>query len=53
MGIMHLGLNAAEKEAATTEQSVIPCVLLCHIQTCMASLSSVVSAASLAVSHSL
>ena len=30
---MHLGLNTAEKEAATTEQSVVPCILLCHIQT--------------------
>ena len=29
---MHLGLNTAEKEAATTEQSVVPCVLLCHVQ---------------------
>ena len=35
MGFMHLGLdglNAAEKEAAMTQQSVVPCVLLCHIQ---------------------
>ena len=33
MGFMHLGLNAAEKEAVMTQQSVVPCVLLCHIQT--------------------
>ena len=35
MGFMHLGLdglNAAEKEAAMTQQSVVSCVLLCHIQ---------------------
>ena len=52
MGFMHLGLdglNAAEKEAAMTQQSVVPCVLLCHIQT--RHLFLVVSAVSLSLIH--
>ena len=52
MGFMHLGfngLNTAEKEAVMSEQSVVSCVLLCHLN--LASLSLVVSAANLLVSH--